>query len=399
MEMNAKPSSLTQNVVPGVDWVGAIHWNRRLFDGLIPLPDGTSYNSYLIRGEKTALIDAVDPEMTGLLLANLESLKVNHLDYVISQHAEQDHSGGLAEVLERYPEAVVLGSPRCRDLLIDFGLATADRISPVADGQVLPLGGKTLQFISAPWVHWPDTIFTYLKEDRVLFPCDFLGSHLASSDLYASQDAYQPAKRYYAEIMMPFRTSIQKHLARIDGLEVEIIAPSHGPLYDRPRLILDAYRDWSSDQVKNEVVLPYVSMHGSTEAMVQHLVSAMIDRGISVKPFDLTRTDLGSLAMALVDAATIVLGCSTVLTGPHPAVAHAAFLANALRPKARFASVIGSYGWGGKMVQDLAALIHNLKVELLDPVVIRGYPRPEDRRSLDRLADLILEKHRNIGIA
>ncbi|HQJ29475.1 MAG TPA: FprA family A-type flavoprotein, partial [Methanotrichaceae archaeon] len=296
-------------------------------------------------------------------------------------------------------EAVVLGSPRCRDLLIDFGLATADRISPVADGQVLPLGGKTLQFISAPWVHWPDTIFTYLKEDRVLFPCDFLGSHLASSDLYASQDAYQPAKRYYAEIMMPFRTSIQKHLARIDGLEVEIIAPSHGPLYDRPRLILDAYRDWSSDQVKNEVVLPYVSMHGSTEAMVQHLVSAMIDRGISVKPFDLTRTDLGSLAMALVDAATIVLGCSTVLTGPHPAVAHAAFLANALRPKARFASVIGSYGWGGKMVQDLAALIPNLKVELLDPVVIRGYPRPEDRRSLDRLADLILEKHRNIGIA
>lgn len=391
--------SLKRQIAPGVDWIGAIDWNRRLFDGLIPLPDGTSYNSYLVRGgDKTALIDAVDPKMTGVLMDNLDSLGVQHIDYIISQHAEQDHSGAISAVIERYPDATVIASAKACELLVEFALVGQDRVRPVGDGEILDLGGKTLEFISAPWVHWPDTIFTYLSEDRILFTCDFLGSHLATSDLYAKEDIYGPAKRYYAEIMMPFRTSIRKHLLRISGLKIEIVAPSHGPLYNRPDIITDAYRDWASDAVKNEVLIAYVSMHGSTEIMVSHLISALIDRNIAVKPFDLTKADLGALSMALVDPATIVIGSPTVLAGPHPAAAYAAILANALRPKAKFASIIGSYGWGGKMVADILALIPNLKVELIEPVVIKGHPQDKDRIAIDALADEILKRHQRIGI-
>lgn len=143
---------------------------------------------------------------------------------------------------------------------------------------------------------------------------------------------------------------------------------------------------------------PFTSMHGSTQKMIDYFIGALVERGITVKPFNLSKTDIGELAMALVDTATIVLGSPTVLTGPHPLVLYATYLANALRPKAKFASVIGSYGWGGRMVEQLAGMLTNLKVEILEPVVAKGYPKSEDLKSLDRLADDILKKHREIGI-
>jgi flavorubredoxin len=243
-------------------------------------------------------------------------------------------------------------------------------------------------------------MFTYLPEDKMLFTCDFLGSHLATSDLYVTNDAtvYDSAKRYYAEIMMPFRQNVQRHLARIKDLQIDIIAPSHGPLYNRPQFIQDAYKDWSSDNVKNQVILPYVSMHGATKAMVDYFVDALIARGITVKQFDLTRTDIGELAVALVDAATMVVGSSTILAGAHPLALYAAILANALRPKTRFASVIGSYGWGGKMVEQITGAIPNLKVQLLNPVVAKGHPKEADMKALDKLADEILAKHKEIKL-
>jgi flavorubredoxin len=394
--------SLVREIKPGVLWVGAIDWDRRLFDALIPLPNGTSYNSYLIRGsQSTALIDAVDPTKLDVLIGNLNALSIKKLDFIISQHAEQDHSGGIQRLAELYPQATIIASGKCKELLVAFGLVSEDRIMEVKDGQNISLGDKTLEFIHAPWVHWPDTIFTYLPEDTILFTCDFLGSHLATSDLYAvdEADVYEPAKRYYAEIMMPFRQHIRKHLERIKDLQFDLIAPSHGPLYSRPKFILEAYRDWSSDDVKNQVILPYVSMHGSTKAMVDYFVDALISRGISVRQFDLTRTDIGDLAEALVDGATVVIGSSTILAGAHPLALYAAILANALRPKTKFVSVIGSYGWGGKMVEQIAGAIPNLKVEVLPPVVAKGYPKAADFQALDRLADEILAKHKELKIA
>ena len=386
---------------PGIHSVGAVDWDRRLFDELIPLPDGTSYNSYLIRGsEKTALIDLVDPTMEDVLTGNLEELAVRRVDYVIANHAEQDHSGGLPRVLDVYPNAVVVCTPKCKPMLMELLLIPEEKIRTVGDGETLSLGDKTLEFIHFPWVHWPETMLTYLREDRVLFSCDLFGSHLATSDLFVTDEVivYEAAKRYYAEIMMPFRSFIKRNLGRVEDLEVEMIAPSHGPAYDKPDFILNAYREWVSDEVKNEVVLPYVSMHGSTKRMVDHLVGALIDRGISVRQFNLSSTDVGKLAIALVDAATLVIGSPTVLVGAHPNVAYAALLANALRPKLRFASVIGSYGWGGRMVEQITGMLTNLKVEVIEPVIAKGYPKEGDLRALDGLADEILKRHKQQGI-
>jgi flavorubredoxin len=243
-------------------------------------------------------------------------------------------------------------------------------------------------------------MLTYLREDRILFTCDLLGSHLATSDLYVVDEpkVYESAKRYYAEIMMPFRVNIKKHIERIKKLAVDIIATSHGPVYDKPEFILKAYQDWVSDEVKNEVVIPYVSMYGDTTRMVNYLVDALMNKGITVKPFNITRTDIGELAMALVDTATIVIASPTVLVGPHPAAVYATYLANALRPKAKFASVIGSYGWGGKMVEQIAGMLTSLKVEILEPVLIKGAPREKDFQALDRLADDIIRKHKESAL-
>ena len=381
----------------GIYWVGAVDWDRRLFDALIPLPDGTSYNAYLIQGsEKTALIDTVDPAMAHMLLDRLHQLGTEHIDYVIANHAEQDHAGALPQIINRYPEVQVVCTSKCKDMLVDLRLAPPDRFLTVNDGATLSLGDRTLEFIHAPWVHWPETMLTYLREDKILFSCDLFGSHLATTGLYVTDEGqvYEAAKRYYAEIMMPFRKIIQKNLQKIQEHDISLIAPSHGPMYERPEFILAAYRDWVLGDPKNSVVLPFISMHGTTLKMVNYLVDVLTEKGVTVQQFNLAVTDIGKLAMALVDAATIVIGSPTVLTGAHPNVVYAAYLANALRPKLKFASIIGSYGWGGKMVEQIAGLIPNLKVELLNPVVCQGFPGKSDFDALDKLAGSIADKHK-----
>ena len=387
-----------RQIKPNVYWVGAIDWDRRLFDALIPLPDGTSYNAYLVQGsQKVALIDTVDPSMTDVLMAYLEDVPV--IDYVIANHAEQDHSGSTPQVLAKYPNAKVVTTPKGKDMLVALLLIPEDRFITVSDGESLSLGDKTLEFIHAPWVHWPETMLTYLREDKVLFPCDLFGSHLANTGLYVTDEGqvYEAAKRYYAEIMMPFHTSIEKHLEKLKDYQIDTIAPSHGPMYDKASFILEAYRNWVFGPPKNIVVLPYISMHGSTEKMVEYLVGALVQRGVTVKQFNLSAVDLGKLAMALVDAGTLVIGTPTVLVGPHPNVAYAAFLANALRPRLQFVSIIGSYGWGSKAVEQLKGMIPNLKAEVLDPVISKGFPREEDLKALDNLASTIAEKHKEQG--
>jgi flavorubredoxin len=178
-----------------------------------------------------------------------------------------------------------------------------------------------------------------------------------------------------------------------------MIASSHGPVYNKPEFIINAYKDWISDNVKNEVLIPYVSMHNSTRTMVEHFAEALMERGITVKQFDLTVSDLGKIAISLVDTATIVLGTGTMLTGAHPKAAYAAMVVNALRPKTRFASIIGSYGWGSRMVEQIQQLLGNMKVEFIEPVVVKGLPKENDYAALDKLADQILAKHKQIGIA
>jgi flavorubredoxin len=395
VEERMKPRKIVEKVY----WLGAIDWNRRLFDALISLPDGTSYNAYLIQGsEKTALLDTVDPSTADVLLAQL--VDIPNLDYVISHHAEQDHSGAIPVVLEKYPNAKVLTSSKAKSMLVDLLDIAEERITPVQDGETLSLGDKTLKFIYTPWVHWPETMVSYLEEDQILFSCDFFGSHLATTDLYGEEGrVYEPAKRYYAEIMMPFHQAIKGNLEKLKDYDIGLIAPSHGPLYRRPAFIMEAYWDWVVSDPKSIVVLPYASMHGSTEKMVDHLISSLVEQGITVEPFNLAVTDIGKLAMALVDAATVVFGTPTVMVNPHPLVIYAAYLANALRPKVRFASMIGSFGWGTKAVETLTGMLPNLKIEILDPVICKGFPREKDLAALDELAMTIAAKHREYNFA
>ncbi len=392
---------VSREIVPGVHWVGALDFDRRIFDELIPLPNGTSYNSYLIRGsEKTALIDTVDPTKEFDLIASLVKMEIGRIDYIVVNHAEQDHAGSLPMVLEFFPDAKIVTNEKCRDLLIALLHLPADAFMVVKDRETLSLGDRTLEFILTPWTHWPETQVTYLREDRILFPCDLFGYHTATSDLFVTErvDFYIPAKRYYAEIMMPFRGSIKGHLEKIRALKIDLIAPSHGPVHKNPQLILDAYADWVSDDVKNEVVIPYVSMHGSTQKMVEHFTNALIARGVRVKPFNLTHTDIGELALALVDTATVVIATPTVLFGPHPQIVYATYLANMLKPKMRYASVIGSFGWGGKAPETIVKMLDHVKVEVLEPVMVKGLPDEKTLAALDRLADDIARKHKENNI-
>ena len=388
-----------RKIMENVYWLGAVDWDSRLFDSLIPLPDGTSYNAYLIEGsQKTALLDTVDPPMTELLMKQLEG--VSRIDYIVSHHAEQDHSGSILQVLARFPEAKVVSTSKAKGMLVDLLGIPENVFITVADGETISLGNQTLKFIHTPWVHWPETMVTYLEEARILFSCDFYGSHIASSDLFVTDQGrvYEAAKRYFAEIMMPFRSVIEKNIDKLKSYDIQMIAPSHGQIYDRPSWIMDAYRDWVSGPHRNTVVLPYVTMHGSTKLMVDYLSAALVEKGVRVELFNLTVTDIGKLAMALVDAATIVVGTPTVLAGPHPLAAYAAFLANALRPQTKFLSIIGSYGWGGKTVESLAAMIPNLKVEVIAPVLCKGKPSANDFQALDNLALAISKKHQDLNL-
>ncbi len=390
---------MLKKIKENIYFLNTVDWNRRLFDSLIPIPDGTSYNAYLVKGtEKTVLIDTADPLLSNVLFDYLKDVK--KIDYIISLHTEQDHSGSIPLVLEKYPEAKVIASPKGKELIIAHLAVAEEKIVTVEDGEELSIGDKTFQFIHFPWVHWPETMLTYLKEDKILFSCDLFGSHLATTDLYVSDECqvYESAKRYFAEIMLPFRNIIKKNFAKIEAYNIDIIAPSHGPMYNRPAFIMDAYRDWISDRVTNSVIIPYVSMHGSTETMVNRLITALEAKGIKAYKFDLTVADTGKLAITFVDAASIVIATPTVLTEPHPMVSYAVKLANILKPKVKFASVIASYAWGGKAIEKIIEMIPNLKVELIEPILVKGHPREEDLKAVDKLAEEIYLKHSAINL-
>jgi len=389
-----------RKIKENIFFVGAQDWDRTLFDAFIPLPNGTSYNAYLIKGnKKTALIDTVDPTKTETLFRNLEAIGIKHIDYIISNHAEQDHSGSIPMVLERFANAQLVTGKKGQDMLLPLLNIPEKRIRIVEDRENISLGNKILEFIFAPWVHWPETMFTYLKEDQILFSCDLFGSHMATSQLYASKNpqALQEAKRYYAQIMMPYGSRIPKHLETLQAYQISLIAPSHGPIYDEPEKILDAYLDWTSEKVKDEVVLLHISMHGSTRILVSYFIDRLVEQGLTVKPYNMVSADLGEITLSLVDAATIILASPAVLMGAHPDIVYAAYLINALKPKTRFVGILGSFGWGNKMVNQLSEMLKDLKVEFLPAIMVKGHPLHEDFAALDNLAGTIAQKHQQLA--
>ena len=390
-----------QEIKNNVFYCGLNDEDRVIFDELIPLEHGTSYNSYLVVGsEKTAIIDTMYPPKSDEYLKNLDENGITKVDYLIANHGEQDHSGTLPKLIEKYPDAKVVTNPTCKNNLMEMLFIPEDRIMTIKNEEELSLGDKTLKFIFAPNVHWPDTMFTLIKEDNLLCTCDFLGAHYTFDDVFAvpSEELEKSAKRYYAEIMMPFRVMCKKYTKMIKDMNVDMILPSHGPVHKNPDYILDLYTDWTSDLGKNLVLLPYVSMYGSTEDMIDYLISELAKHGIESIKHDIITDDLGDLAMALVDGTTIVLGTSMVVAGPHPASVNIAYIASILKPKAKFASFVGSYGWGGNLFGILGDILAKLRLDVIEPVIVKGKPTTDDFKKLDDMVQSIVEKHKSLGL-
>jgi flavorubredoxin len=373
-----------REIVENIYAVGTISWDLRCFDSIMPTPRGSSNNAYLVKGsEKAALIDTGEAHEEAEFITNLMRADQHSLDYIVCLHAEQDHSGLLPLLLEVYPMAKEV----------------EERFIVIGDKETLSLGDKTLKFYLAPWVHWPDTMFAEVVEDKVLFTTDFLSTHYASPTLFQNDDSseyLEGVKRYYAAIMMPFRAAVREQLALVEEIAPEIVAPSHGPVLKLPAKIMDLYHDWASETPKNSVVVAYVTMHGSTKLMVNFLVDDLVQRGIPVHQYNLLETDSGVLGSAIIDAATIILATPTVLFGPHPLAVNAAYLVRALRPKAKYLGVIGSYGWGTNAVNYLADMLSPLGAEVLKPVYIKGLPNEETIADLHKLAESIEERHKTL---
>jgi flavorubredoxin len=368
-----------------VYWVGVRDWNRRLFDALIPLPKGTSYNAYLVIGETAkALIDTVNLGFEKDLEGKIRSLvPPGELDYVVMNHAEPDHAGAIPHLMKIAPKAKLVVSKRGAKMAQTYYQVPQERIKIVVDNDAVNLGNKTLRFIEAPMLHWPETMFTYLEEDGILFPCDFFGAHLAAG-VYSDEveDYLIHAQRYWGEIMMPFRAMAQKALEKISKLGIRVIAPSHGPIHRKPELIFEAYKRWAAGETRPKAVIAYVTMWNNTDMMVKQIAETLASEGIEIVLHNLTVTDIGDLVLDLVDSKAIILGAPTVLGGAHPLVVHAIYLFKALRPPTKFAVVLSSYGWGGGTVKHVQELLSDFKIEVVSTLEINGPPTEEDMQRI-----------------
>jgi flavorubredoxin len=365
---------------------------------LIPLPHGTSYNAYLIVGKnKTALIDTVNPGFEKDLVDKIaQHIDPTKIDYVIMNHAEPDHANAAKHMLSIAKNAKLVAGAKGKEAAMMYFDIDASRIDVVDENSRIDLGGKTLKFVDAPWLHWPETIFTYLEEDKILFPCDFFGSHLAGgafySDEYGDEKALDMAKLYFAEIMMPFRKPGQTAIEKVKKLAPKIIAPSHGVIWREPKVILDVYEKWTTEKMEKKVMIAYVSMWGSTEKMVKALNEALVKKGVSVNVFDLTNTEIGHIAKELVDTPVVVVGGPTVLGGVHPVAAYATLLVKTLRAPTKYAAVLTSFGWSGGAVKQIQALLEGTKLEVLGVVEVKGPPKQAEFDKVADLANKIEEK-------
>jgi flavorubredoxin len=379
----------------GVYWVGVRDWNRRLFDALIPLPKGTSYNAYLIIGEnKKALIDTVNPGFEKELEEKIHKIvDPSEIDYVIMNHAEPDHAGSIPYIMAINSKAKLVTTSKGARMAQTFYKVPVERIIVVKDQESIDLGGKTLHFIEAPMLHWPETMFTYLQENKILFPCDFFGSHIAKG-LYDDEleDLLVHAQRYWGEIMMPFRIMAQKALEKIKDLKIEVIAPSHGPIHRNPERILGAYKKWANGETKQKVIIAYVTMWNSTEKMIQPIAETLTSEGVEIALYNLTLADIGDLAKDLVDSRAIILGAPTVLAGMHPLAVYATYLVKALRPPLKFGVILSSYGWGGGTIKHAQEILGPSKIEVVGAMEINGPPTENDVERIIELGKTLARK-------
>ncbi len=352
----------TVSLAEGINWVGVVDWNIRDFHGYIT-KRGTSYNAYLIQDEKTALVDTVKHAFSSELLRNIcELTNPEKIDYIIVNHVEMDHSGSLPMVTKYAKNATIIASQRGKDAIIKH-YGSDFNIQVVKTGETLKLGKRTLSFVEAPMLHWPDSMFTYVIEDKILMPNDAFGQHLASLQRFDDEvDKHvlmEEAITYYANILMPLAPLITRKIQEVTkmGIPVEMIAPSHGVIWrSDPSKIIKAYADWSSNVTKNKVIIVFDTMWGSTDRMARAIAEGVTSQGADVKLMKLRATNRTEVMTEILDAKAVVVGSPTLNNGIFPTIGSFLTYATGLKPRGKLWSFFGSYGWGGGAVKNMTEI-------------------------------------------
>jgi flavorubredoxin len=368
----------------GIYWVGAIDWNIRDFHGY-STPSGTTYNAYLILDEKNVLVDTVKApfylEMMGRISAIIDPSKI---DVVVSNHVEMDHSGSLPQVVERIGDPTVITSERGQKGLAKH-YSKPMKLKIVKSGETLPIGHRALSFVEAPMLHWPDSMFTYIQEDRLLMPNDAFGQHIASSQRFedeAGNDVMKHAAKYYANILWPLAPLILKKVDEVAkmGIPIDMIAPSHGFIWRKnPGRIIDAYVDWSRGKVGNKILVVYDTMWGSTENMAKALLKGLVEGGVEARLLHLRSNHRSDIVEEMLEAKGVLLGSPTLNNGMFPSMGDFLTYLKGLRPKGKLFGLFGSHGWGGGAIKEMRKVLEQEKFEVWEKELpVQFVPDPDE---------------------
>jgi anaerobic nitric oxide reductase flavorubredoxin len=387
------------SLAEGINWVGVVDWNLRDFHGFVT-HRGATYNAYLIQDEKIALVDTVKHTFSNELLRNIcEIVDPAKIDYIIINHLEKDHSSSLPIIAEHAKNATVIASPRGKDAIIEhYGADFC--IETVKTGDELKLGKRTLRFIEAPMLHWPDSMFTYVVEDKILMPNDAFGQHFATSERFNDQvDEHvlmEEAKKYYANILMPLAPLITRKLEEVTkmGIPIMMIAPSHGLIWrSDPSEIIKAYLDWSAGTSLNKVVIVYDTMWGSTDMMARAITKGVASQGVDVKLMKLRAAENTDIITEILDAKAVIVGSPTLHNGIFPTLGGFLTHITGLKPKGKLWGFFGSYGWGGGAVNNMIEMAKKAGFDVYEPnIQVKFVPDKEDLKKCFEFGQQIATK-------
>ena len=385
----------------GVNWVGVVDWNIRDFHGYIT-SRGSSYNAYLIQDEKTALVDTVKAAFCNELIEHInEHTSLEKIDYIVVNHVEMDHSSSLPTIAKLAKNAKILSSARGKEELIKHYGTEFERVETVKSGDTLKLGKKTLTFLEAPMLHWPDSMFTYLIEDKILMPNDAFGQHLASSgrfdDEVDQQVLMEEAVTYYANILTPFAPLIVKKIEEVVAMKlpIDMIAPSHGIIWRKdPMKIVNGYMDWCTGKTtKQKVVIVFDTMWGSTDKMARAIADGVASIGVEVKLLKLRCTDNTDVVTEITDAKVVLVGSPTLNNSMFPSMGSFLTYIGGLKPKGKLWGFFGSYGWGGGAVRGMAKMAKEAGFDVMEPSIeFKWVPTPEELKKCFEFGQQIAQK-------
>jgi flavorubredoxin len=379
------PIELKKNIY----WVGAIDWNIRDFHGYSTYK-GTSYNTFLLVDEKIVLFDTVKKPFHAQLVKNIRHIvDPSRIDYVVINHAEMDHSGCLPEVMEMAKPEKLICSPACKKAIIDHFHREDWPFEIVKTGDSMSLGKKNIEFIETKMLHWPDSMFSYLKEDRILISSDAFGQHWATSERFDDEvdnaELLRHAAKYYGNILLPYSSLVQKLLAAVKqmGLAIDLIATDHGLMWRKnPSQILDAYDRWSRQEADKKALVIYDTMWESTARMASAVAEGLKEAGLSVQVMDLKKNHRSEIMTEVMNARVLVFGSPTLNQGMMPTMADVLSYMKGLKPVGKIGAAFGSYGWGGEAPDLIRGLLEDMKIKVIEPVLkIKYVPKPEDLTS------------------